>query len=93
MSRASTIRNARRSSGHVVQAEQERAPVRGAKYRLPDGQQIQRRIGPAWTERGRPATDSLTKRTAEDWLRDVLHQARLVTLPVLQDRRDDRRSP
>src|SRR5690242_13982050 len=30
-------------------------PVRYAKCRLPDGRQVQKRIGPAWTERGRPA--------------------------------------
>jgi integrase len=54
-----------------------------AKYRLPDGRQVQRKIGPAWTERGRPAAGYFTKRTAEDWLRDVFDQARQGTLPGL----------
>jgi len=44
---------------------------------------VQRRIGPAWTERGRPAAGSFTKRTAEAWLREVLEQARKGTLPAL----------
>jgi hypothetical protein len=54
-----------------------------AKYRLPDGRQVQKKIGPAWTERGRPAAGYFTKRTAEDWLRAVLDEARRGTLPGL----------
>lgn len=44
---------------------------------------MQRRIGPAWTDRGRPAAGYFTKRTAEDWLRDLLGEARRGTLPGL----------
>jgi hypothetical protein len=47
------------------------------KYRLPDGRQIQKKIGPSWTDRGRPAAGYFTKRLAED----VLHEARRGTLP------------
>ncbi len=47
-----------------------------AKYRLPDGRQVQKRIGPAWTSRGRPTAGFYTKRTAEAWLSEVLEQAR-----------------
>jgi integrase len=54
-----------------------------AKYRLPDGRQIQKRIGPAWAGRGRPAAGYVTKRLAEDWLRRVLDEARRGTLPGL----------
>ena len=36
-----------------------------AKYRLPDGRQVQKKIGPAWTERGRPPAGYFTKRLAE----------------------------
>ena len=43
-------------SGHVFRANRKRGPVWYAKYRLPDGRQVQRRIGPAWSERGRPPT-------------------------------------
>jgi len=54
-----------------------------AKYRLPDGRQVQKKIGPAWTDRGRPPAGYFTKRTAEAWLRDVVDQARRGTLPGL----------
>ena len=54
-----------------------------AKYRLPDGRQVQKKLGPAWTGRGRPSAGYFTKRLAEDWLRGVLEQARRGTLPGL----------
>jgi hypothetical protein len=41
------------------------------------------KVGPAWTERGRPPAGFFTKRTAEAWLRDVLDRARRGTLPGL----------
>jgi integrase len=68
-------------SGHVFRLDRARGPVWYAKYRLPDGRQVQRKIGPAWTERGRPPAGYVTKRLAEDWLRDVLDQARRGSLP------------
>jgi hypothetical protein len=68
-------------SGHVYRIERKRGPVWFAKYRLPDGRQVQKKIGPAWTERGRPAAGYFTKRTAEDWLRERLDEARRGTLP------------
>lgn len=68
-------------SGHVVRVERKRGAVWYAKYRLPDGRQIQKKIGPVWSGRGRPAAGYFTKRLAEDWLRDVLDQARHGTLP------------
>jgi integrase len=58
-----------------------KGPVWYAKYRLPDGRQVQKRLGPAWTDRGRPAAGNFTKRTAEAWLREVLVEARRGTLP------------
>jgi integrase len=48
---------------------------------MPDGRQVQRRIGPAWTQRGRPPAGYLTKRTADAWLRALLEEARRGTLP------------
>jgi integrase len=48
---------------------------------LPDGRQIQKKLGPAWTERGRPPAGYLTRRLAEDWLRSTLDEARRGTLP------------
>src|SRR3954447_21329343 len=68
-------------TGHVFRRDGVRRSAWYAKYRLPDGQQVQKRIGPAWTERGRPAAGHYTKRTAEAWLRDVLDEARRGTLP------------
>ncbi len=68
-------------SGHVFRVERKRGPAWYAKYRLADGRQAQKRLGPAWTQRGRPEAGYFTKRTAEDWLRDVLDQARRGTLP------------
>jgi integrase len=67
-------------SGHVFRVERARGPVWYAKYRLADGRQVQRKLGPAWTERGRPPAGYFTKRLAEDWLRDLLHDARHGTL-------------
>ena len=68
-------------SGHVFRVERRRGPVWYAKYRLPDGRQVQKKIGPAWSGRGRPAAGFLTKRLAEAWLDDVLAQARRAELP------------
>ncbi len=68
-------------SGHVFRVERARGPVWYMKYRLPDGRQVQKKLGPAWTGRGRPAAGYLTKRLAEDALREVLHEARRGTLP------------
>jgi hypothetical protein len=68
-------------SGHVFRVERERGPVWYAEYRLPDGRQILKRIGPAWTGRGRPPAGYFTKRTAEDWLRGILDQTRTERCP------------
>jgi integrase len=68
-------------SGHVFRVERKRGPVWYAKYRLPNGRQVQRRIGPAWSGRGRPTAGYLTKRTAQAWLDELLGEARRGTLP------------
>ena len=70
-----------RPTGHVFRVERARGPVWYAKYRLPDRRQVQKKLGPAWTELGRPANGYFTKRLAEDWLRSLLDQARRGTLP------------
>ncbi|MGA7703482.1 MAG: site-specific integrase [Solirubrobacteraceae bacterium] len=72
-----------RPTGHVFRVERKRGPIWYAKYRLPDGRQVQKKIGPAWSERGRPPAGHYTKRLAEDWLHDVLNRARQGTLPGL----------
>jgi integrase len=68
-------------TGHVLRRRGARGDVWYAKYRLPDGRQIQRRIGPAWTERGRPAPGYYNKRSAEGWLSKLLDEARRGELP------------
>jgi hypothetical protein len=68
-------------TGHVFRVERARGPVWYAKYRLPDGRQVQKKLGPAWTERGRPTAGYFTKRLAEAWLRTTLEQARRGVLP------------
>ena len=35
-------------TGHVFRVERARGPVWYAKYRLPDGRQVQKKVGPAW---------------------------------------------
>jgi len=63
-------------SGHVFRVERTRGAVWYAKYRLPDGRQVQKKLGPAWSGRGRPPAGHFTKRSAQAWLDDVLAQAR-----------------
>jgi integrase len=63
-------------SGHVFRVDRKRGPVWFAKYRLPDGRQVQKKIGPAWTRRGRPAVGYLTKAMAQEWLDSTLAEAR-----------------
>ena len=67
-------------SGHVFRVERARGPVWYAKYRLPDGRQVQKKIGAAWSGRGRPPAGYFTERLAEEWLREVLHEASRGTL-------------
>src|SRR5258708_125599 len=76
-----TTRASQPISGHVFRRHGKRGDVWHAKYRLPDGREVKRRIGPAWTERGRPGTGFYTRRTAQAWLDEVLNQARRRELP------------
>jgi integrase len=68
-------------SGHVFRVERARGPAWYMKYRLPDGRQVQKKLGPAWTEPGRPPAGYFTKRLAEDALCRTLDDARRGTLP------------
>ena len=43
-----------RPTGHVFRLEKARGPSWWAKYRLANGTQVKKKIGPAWTGRGRP---------------------------------------
>ena len=78
---ASVRPGARVPTGHVFRVERARGPVWYAKYRLPTGRQVQKKLGPAWTQRGRPPAGYFTKRLAEAWLRSVLDDARRGVVP------------
>lgn len=70
-----------RVTGHVRLVERKRGKVWYVKYRLPSGKQIQRALGPAWTERSRPPTGHYTRKMAEDALGTLLAKAREGSLP------------
>ena len=74
----------RRVTGHVSLKQRKRGPVYYLKYRLSDGRQVQRMLGPAWTERSRPPAGYYTRRTAAEALQAVLADARRGTLPGSQ---------
>jgi len=69
-----------RVSGHVMLRQGPRGPVYYVKYRLPDGRQVKRRLGNAWTERGRAPDGYFTRRTANEALQACLTDARRGTL-------------
>jgi integrase len=71
----------RPASGHVYRVERQRGDQWYAKYRQPDGRQVQRRLGPTWTGRGRPPEGWFTKQTAERELRRILGDADQGKLP------------
>lgn len=70
------LRQVPAGSGHVFRRDGARDPVWYAKFRLPDGRQLQRRIAPAWTRRGRPAAGWFTESSARDWLYALLEEER-----------------
>jgi integrase len=71
-----------RSTGSVTLLKRKRGPVYFAKLRLPDGRQVQRKLGPAAPRRGRPPVGSLTSKMAEDRLRELLVEADRGTLAI-----------
>src|SRR5579862_9462140 len=77
---------AARITGHVLLVKRRRGPVFYMHYRLADGRQVQKLLGPAWTERSRPPAGYYTRKTAEIALQGVLTDARRGELP------DSRRS-
>lgn len=70
-------------SGHAFLVDRKRGAQWYVKFRLPSGKQVQRRLGPAWTERGRPPAGYYTKKTAEQELQALLVDARRGTLAEL----------
>jgi len=63
-------------TGHLLLRKGKRRSAWYVKYRLADGRQVQRRLGPAWTEKGRPYPGFLTERQAEAALHALLTDAR-----------------
>jgi integrase len=51
-----------------------------AKYRPPIGPQVKKRLGPAWTKKGRPAAGYLNEKMAEAELAEILREADRGTL-------------
>lgn len=78
--------SANRVTGHVQVKDRKRGPVYYVKYRLADGRQVQKMLGQAWTERGKPPAGYFTKRTAEEALQELLTDARRGTLAGAQVR-------
>jgi integrase len=69
-----------RVTGHVNIKQRKRGDVYYLKYRLPDGRQVQKLLGPAWNAHSRPPAGYYTKRTAEEALQELLADARRGTL-------------
>ncbi len=70
-------------TGHVRLIERKRGAKWYAKYRLADGKQVQKCLGPAWAGGGRPPRGYFTKKTAEAVLAAILTDARRGTLANL----------
>jgi integrase len=75
-----TIRGA--ASGNIRRVRRKRGDQWYIQARLPDGRQIQKRLGPAWGGPGRPPNGYFTKRTAEQALRHFLADADRGLLPA-----------
>ena len=71
---------AQRVTGHALLVKRKRGDQWYLKYRLGDGRQVKRLLGPAWTGNGRPAAGHYTKKMAEEALHAILTDARRGTL-------------
>jgi integrase len=69
-----------RITGHVSLKQRQRGPVWYLKYRLADGRQVQKLLGPAWTEHGRPSAGYYTRKMAEEKLQATLTDLRRGTI-------------
>lgn len=63
-------------SGTIELRKGKRGSVWHAKYRLANGSQRMKKIGPAWNERGRPPGGYFTRKTAKGELDAILTDAR-----------------
>jgi hypothetical protein len=69
-----------RATGHVRLARGARGDRWYLKYRLLDGRQVQKLLGPAWMGNGRPPAGYYTPKMAEEALQTLLADARRGTL-------------
>lgn len=72
----------RLSTGHVYLRKGARGAAWYAKFRLPDGQQINKNVGQQWRGKGRPPAGYVTKRMAEAKLHELLADAQRGSLLV-----------
>lgn len=63
-------------SGHVFTVKRKRGDAWYMKYRLPNGQQVQKKLGPAYTGKGRTPEGYFTRKSAEAELEAVKTYAR-----------------
>ena len=68
--------NSSNATGHVKLVQRKHGDQWYAKYRRPDGRQVERKLGPAWTGNGRPPAGYYTARTAEEALQAILTDLR-----------------
>jgi len=73
-------------SGHVKLAKRKRGEQFYLKYRTPSGKQLERKLGPAWTERSRPPAGHYTRKMADEALQNLLTDLRRGTVPDPGDR-------
>jgi integrase len=68
-------------SGHVKLAPRKSGDVFYLKYRTPSGRQRERKLGPAWTEKNRPAAGYFTAKMADVELAELLSGLRRGEIP------------
>lgn len=73
-------------SGHVKLVPRKRGDQFYLKYRTPSGKQLERKLGPAWTERSRPPAGYFTRKMAEAELAALLTDLRRGEVPDPGDR-------
>ena len=66
---------ARPVTGHVRRVKRKRSVKWYAAYRLPDGRQVKKMLGPEWKGPGRPREGYFTRKTAEAELRRLMTDA------------------
>lgn len=73
-------------SGHVKLVERARGDQFYLKYRTPSGKQLERKLGPVWTERSRPPAGYFTRKMADAELAALLTDLRRGEVPDPGDR-------